>query len=151
MPNYSQKLENLFKSIGFDDYKEMLILVVPEKDTNDEKNLVVFRSSVNVLHPTDQTRCKINFVFTVVCPEDNNNYQFKNIFAYLVRKRHERAGPTVESDYWPTGKSLPTKDQIITDVLEMAKMDKVREKFKACNHTALNQINGKHSRKGRAY
>jgi hypothetical protein len=149
MPNYSQKLENLFKSIGFDDYKEMLKSAVPEKDATDETNLVVFSSNVNVVHPTDQTKCRINFVFTVVYAENNNEYQFKNIFAYLVRKRHERACPTVEADYWPTGKSLPTKDQIITDVLETAKMDKVREEFKAGNHNTRNLRNGKQAKLGR--
>ena len=148
MPKHSEDLDRLFKSIGFDNYPEMLRSAIVEKDLLDEKNMILFRSQTKVQHPTELTEYKINFVFAVVIPEDNRPGYFKNIFAYLVKKRHEKLEPTAEVDYWPTGKSLLTKDQIIADVLEMAKMDKLRAKFKMNHHASQHLKNGKQTRPG---
>jgi len=148
MPKYNEDLDKLFKSIGFDNYVEMLKSAVAEKDSLDEQNLIFFRSQANVQHPTELTEYRINFVFTVVAPEDNNPGYFKNIFAYLLKKRHEKLEPTAEADYWPTEKSLPTKEQMITDVLGMAKMDKLKAKFKMGHHARQGLKNGKQTRRG---
>jgi hypothetical protein len=146
MPKYSEDLDKLFKSIGFDNYIEMLKSAVAEKDALDEQNLIFFRTQANVQHPNELTEYKINFVFTVVIPEDNKSWYFKNIFACLVKKRHEKLEPTAEADYWPKNKSLPTKEQIIADVVGMARMDKLRAKLKIDNHDGQNFKNRKHPR-----
>ena len=147
MPKYSENLDMLFKSIGFDNYTEMLKSAIIEKDFVDEQNMIFFRSQTPVLHPTELTEYKINFVFAVLIPEDGQPAYFKNIFAYLGRKSHDKLRPTVEADYWPTNKFLPTKDQIISDVLEMSKMDKLRAKFRMDNHEGQHPKNGKHPRR----
>jgi hypothetical protein len=139
MQSFNKDLDKQFKKLGFPNYFKML------QTASHHEDFVFLTTSLSELSTKSTVENDIHFSFIVTYPENQLPYYIEYITASIeiIRDQKEPCGKMVEKTYWCENGPFPTKDKMVSEVLETLKIKEINKKFKLRGDLKENKSCGK--------